>query len=270
MPTTSTASATAFDRDTAVVPRGAGAFDCELSERHWVIRGPNGGYLAALLARAGDAQVADPARQLRSLSTYYLRPPVAGPARIEATTEKDGRSVTFLRLRMIQDDRTALLATGAWATARPGLEVDTWTPPEAPPPDQCTPLARPRQIRVHAQWEIRGARTDMLAGNGAPDLVWWVRPPAHRPLDAPMLVAIADVFPPAIFGVLAEPVAVPTMDLTVHLRTELTRVRWQAGDWLLARFATRRATGGFLEEDGEIWTADGILLAQSRQLALTI
>jgi acyl-CoA thioesterase len=223
-----------------------------------------------LLARAGDAHVADPARQLRSLTTHYLRPPVAGPARIEATTEKHGRTVTFLRLRMTQDGQTALLATGAWATARAGLEVDTWTPPAAPPPDQCTPLARPRQVRVHAQWEIRGVRADILAGNGAPDLVWWVRPPEHRPLDAPMLVAIADVFPPAIFGVLEGPIAVPTMDLTVYLRAELARVGWQAGDWLLARFATRRATGGFLEEDGEIWTAEGTLLAQSRQLALTI
>jgi hypothetical protein len=33
-------------------------------------------------------------------------------------------------------------------------------------------------------------------------------------------------------------------------------------------FRTRTAREGFLEEDGEIWSADGTLLAQSRQLAI--
>jgi len=61
---------------------------------------------------------------------------------------------------------------------------------------------------------------------------------------------------------------IPTIDLTVHVRTQLSDVKWELGDWLLARFTTRRASGGFMEEDGEVWTADGQLVAHSRQLAL--
>jgi len=38
--------------------------------------------------------------------------------------------------------------------------------------------------------------------------------------------------------------------------------------WLRCRFTTRFVSGGFLEEDGEIWDGDGRLVAQSRQLAL--
>jgi len=40
------------------------------------------------------------------------------------------------------------------------------------------------------------------------------------------------------------------------------------GDWVLARFASRLSRDGFIEEDGEIWSRDGWLIAQSRQLAL--
>ena len=38
--------------------------------------------------------------------------------------------------------------------------------------------------------------------------------------------------------------------------------------WLRCQFTTRFVTGGFLEEDGEIWDAEDRLVAQSRQLAL--
>ena len=41
-----------FDRDTAVEPQGEGRFDCTISPGWVVERGPNGGYVSALLLRA--------------------------------------------------------------------------------------------------------------------------------------------------------------------------------------------------------------------------
>ena len=37
---------------------------------------------------------------------------------------------------------------------------------------------------------------------------------------------------------------------------------------VLARFTSSTSAGGFFEEDGALWSPDGTLLAQSRQLAL--
>ena len=63
-------------------------------------------------------------------------------------------------------------------------------------------------------------------------------------------------------------IASPTVDLTIHFRQTPGAAR--SDDYALAVFRTRRAHEGFLEEDGEIWSRDGELLAQSRQLALIL
>jgi acyl-CoA thioesterase len=81
------------------------------------------------------------------------------------------------------------------------------------------------------------------------------------------LVAFADAWMPPIFGRLTEPAPVPTIDLTVHLRDPIPE---GYDDWVLVVFRTSVASDGFIEEDGELWTRDGLLLAQSRQLALAL
>ena len=48
----------------------------------------------------------------------------------------------------------------------------------------------------------------------------------------------------------------------------LPRAAGLDGDWVLADYRSRFSAGGTWEEDGELWAADGTLLAQSRQLAL--
>jgi acyl-CoA thioesterase len=69
-----------------------------------------------------------------------------------------------------------------------------------------------------------------------------------------------------VFQVATAPVIAPTIELTVHFRGTLPA----SGDWVLGEFESRVARDGFFEEDGLLWSRDGELLAQSRQLALAI
>ena len=55
-----------------------------------------------------------------------------------------------------------------------------------------------------------------------------------------------------------------TIQLTVHLRAH------PAPGWLACRATTRFVSGGYHEEDFEVWDATGTLVAQSRQLALIL
>lgn len=54
----------------------------------------------------------------------------------------------------------------------------------------------------------------------------------------------------------------PTVELTAHIRGI------PVPGWLRCAFTTRFVSGGYLEEDGEVWDLSGRLIAQSRQLAL--
>ena len=253
-----------FQHDTAVRPAPDGRFDCVISEDWWVVVGPNGGYLAAILARALLAACDGAARPLRSLTVHYLRAPSAGPARVEVEVEREGRTVTFAGARLIQDERPCALALAVLADGREGLGLEHAAAPEVDPPEAIAePDGRAEAPRVSQQLHFRPA----LRGGGERALTGgWMRLRREAPLDAPLLAALCDFWLPAVFTVTREPIAVPTLELTVHLRARLPL----ESDWVLGRFTTRTARDGLLEEDCELWARDGTLLAQSRQLALAL
>ena len=65
---------------------------------------------------------------------------------------------------------------------------------------------------------------------------------------------------------LAELAPAPTIDLSVHFRAPLPL----PDSLLLGRFTSDLVRDGFFEEDGELWTPDGTLVAHSRQLGLLL
>ena len=69
-----------FDRDTALVPLGDGRFAGRMDRGWWIERGPNGGYVAAIVLRALTMAVDDPAQSPRSFTIHYRAPPAEAPA----------------------------------------------------------------------------------------------------------------------------------------------------------------------------------------------
>jgi acyl-CoA thioesterase len=63
---------------------------------------------------------------------------------------------------------------------------------------------------------------------------------------------------------------VPTVDLTIHFRAGAPGDGVADDDWALVVFRSNVAAEGFVEEDGEVWSADGRLLAHSRQLSMLL
>src|SRR3954469_4778930 len=110
-----TPSVADFEADTSVRPAGEGAFAASVSDQWAVPRGPNGGYIAAIVLRALEAAVADPARAARSLTLHYLRPPAPGACTVHVTVERAGRTLTSLSARLVQDEQVMVIALAAFA-----------------------------------------------------------------------------------------------------------------------------------------------------------
>jgi acyl-CoA thioesterase len=259
-----------FDRDTALERWGDGVWSATISDQWAVARGPNGGYLAALVLRAMEAEVGDPGRAPRSLTLHYLRPPAPGPATVQVTVERAGRSLTSLSARLVQDDRPMVVALGAFAADFPTVADYADPAPEIAPPAELRTLPDDPGVPPIAQRTATAAVFGPAPMSGGAEALTggWLRLAEPRVADAAALAFYCDAWLPAPFSRLTVPAPAPTIDLTIHFRARLPHPGMGPEDPVLARFRSRTSHDGFFEEDGEVWAPDGTLLAQSRQLAL--
>jgi acyl-CoA thioesterase len=259
-----------FDRGIHLEPAGPGRYVGSIEKHWWVEKGPNGGYIASVILNGLQLAIGDPGRSPRSFTVHYVSRPGEGDIEVQAAVERVGRSMTATTGRLLQEGRLIATAQCAFSAPRSAEEeFDDLGAPEVTQPEDIPELVVPEgtmppfAAHFDYRWAIgtfpySGAETAVTGG--------WLRPKEPRALDALILPTFADGWPPSVFSRRTKPALVPTIDLTVHLRSEIPEL--SPGEWVLVRFEARVASGGFLEEDGLMWTRDGKLLAQSRQLSL--
>ncbi len=264
-------NSTNFDRDTACTETEPDRYLGTISEGWSTGRGPNGGYIGACILRALTQRVDDASRRVRSLTVHYLAPPKTSHYTVATTVEKHGRSATFVSGYMYQDNKIVAKAVAAFISEQPGPEFQDVVAPAAPPPHQCSPFDRPPQFHVPMQdryrslWAV-GSKPFSQAQSAHSG--GWLRLNEDRPTDSLLLTAYADGWLPAVLSKLPGRFATPTVDLSIHFRSRSDPIEIADDAYCLVQFRTRMASGGFIDEDGEIFSADGTLLAQSRQLAI--
>ncbi len=234
----------------------------------WDIGGnADGGYLLAIAARAAAAAAGRP--DPVTVTAHFLSPGHPGPVTIAARLIRAGRRFATVQAVLASPDRPvlALLGTFAEPGAGGGPERIEAAPPDLPPPEDCLLLepseGYPPPFMGRVELRMRPWDLEPAGASGPPTVQGWFRFPGGEPVDALGLLVALDAFPPTVLRAGLPLAWVPTLELTAHLRA-----RPEPG-WLRCTFATRFITGGYLEEDGEVWDSAGRLVAQSRQLALT-
>jgi hypothetical protein len=205
---------------------------------------------------------------------HFLSPAEPGPVSIEVDLMKPGRTVSTLTATLSQAGRRRLVVLTTTG------DLDRQEGPSrvlGPPPSFSTDLVSshgrpsPHPIAERFEYLLPPAQAQVAAGISPPPEAGPIEgDPAmfegkirfadgtEPPITAlPLLV---DAYPPAVFN-LGLYGWTPTLELTVHARGR------PRGSWHLLRVSTRHLIQGLLEEDAELWSTDGGLVAQSRQLA---
>lgn len=272
-----------FDTGSAVTAREGepGVYDGELGEGWRIGGGINGGLLLAVAGRALSQQFgADDGRPGHpdplAISAYYLTPGVPGPATVRTEVVRRGRAVSTAQASLLQPgpdgadvERVRVLATYGDLAGLDGDASTTATPPVLPPPEQCVSAAQaPPDFLKHASLlqrldlRLDPATTGWAVGrpSGTGVIRGWLRMADGREPDPLLLLLAVDALPPVAFE-LGLPGWTPTLELTAHVRAR------PAPGWLRVNLTSRTMSGGYLEEDAEVWDSEGRLVALSRQLA---
>lgn len=255
---------TEFDRLARLHPvDGApGTFDVELPVEWSSLVGIHGGYLTALAVRATERAVTD--RSVRTITTSFLRPAPAGPARVRVIEQRRSRSISTVVAEVVQDDRPLTTSRLTLVADQPGIEWRTTVPIELPPLADCVPIAPPMPV-VHFDRAQGVLDPSSLPFTDGPRTMvrGYVRPLEPRPIDAGWLAMASDWFPPPAFVRFEPPIGGISIDLTTHVHRTLPTL--DDDEWLAASFEITTGTGGMATEHGRIATLDGNLLAESFQ-----
>jgi len=286
---------TAFDEATAVSRRGEGLYDAAADPRFALVApgggappAVNGGALMATVLRA----VLDCSRHPHPVATSanFLRVPQLAPAEVHVSWLKQGKTASIARAALVQDGQAVLdttittgtllagpaaagtdaVNTGAdpasshlldWTGERPRiadiadcLDLGSW--PGTVAADGTAGFAA--HVEVLLDPACTGWRQH--EPSGMPEMRGYVRLREDRDPDALMLALAVDALPPVVFGLGATGWA-PTVEMTWHMRGV------PAPGPLQVAARSRHVSGGWFDEEAEVWDAAGRLVAQSRQLA---
>lgn len=256
-----------FAAATAITSSGPGRWAGQVAPGWDITGAANGGYLMALAARAATAAAGRP--DPVTVTGHFLAPGRPGPIEVATEVVKAGKRFTTVSATVHDAERPLLRVLGSFSDLEvsSGLERIEAAPPDLPDPEACVPIEPTETFPPPFMGRVDLRLPPDLASNwgaaeGSPRVHGWFRLRDAEPIDTLALLVAVDAFPPTIFFTDLPVAWVPTLELTAHVRAR------PAPGWLRCAFTTRFITGGFLEEDGEIWDSTGRLVAQSRQLAL--
>ncbi len=275
---------TNFDEATAVRHRGDGHYEAAADPRFAIVLpggtvppAVNGGALLATLLRA--VIHSSPHPHPVATSAHFLRVPQLAPVEVQVTWLKRGKTAATARASLVQGDEIVVDATVTTGTVPGRADEDaadrtlTWTgpPPSCPAIGDCVDLGNWRGTfgadgaagyAAHVEVLLDPATTGWRRGepSGLPEMQGYFRLREDRDPDAYLLALAVDSLPPTVFGLGATGWA-PTVELTWHMRAVP-----EPGPLQVAA-RCRHVSGGWFDEETEVWDSAGRLVAQSRQLA---
>lgn len=229
-----------------------------------------GGLVAALAYEAMSAKVSD-GRPVRSLAITFVGPMEAEvPASFEAEVLREGKAVSQMFCRAVQNGQTVAVVQGSFGASRESaIDVAAEPAPVIKPAEECQELpflrgVTPEFTRFLAmRW---GIGSMPFTNNPAREMGGWVRfrgDVEDEPVEVAHLLALVDAWPPAVLPHLRSPVPGSSLTWTIEFVQPLPAVGTL--EWCLYRAEIEHARDGYGHVSARLWTPSGELVALSRQ-----
>ncbi|MGY2398071.1 acyl-CoA thioesterase [Pseudomonas sp. SDO5271_S396] len=229
-----------------------------------------GGLVAALQYEALRAQVpAD--RPLRSLAVTFVGPVTPDvPASYQVEMLREGKAVSQLLGRVVQNGEVATLVQASFGSARESqIDVASEPAPVFKHWDECQELPYIKGVtpefmkHVAMRWSVGGMP---FSGNTSRDMGGWVRlrgDVQQATLTESYLLALVDAWPPALLPHLKKPAPGSTLTWTIEFLQPLQALTTL--DWCQYYAHIEHARDGYGHVAAALWSPTGDLIAISRQ-----
>lgn len=259
-----------FDQAITLEPLGEHRYGGRTDPAWANMVGPFGGITAATLLGAAcqhPQRLGDPV----ALTVNYAGPVADGGFEILARPARTNRSTQHWLIEQWQAGELVTSASAVFALRR-----ETWAAQEVPVP----PMPRPEQVAVTPpparvawphRYEMRfaaGAWPHYGRAGEEPESLseLWVRDDPPRPLDAPALAALCDLFFPRVFRRRGRFAPAGTVSITSYFHADAATLARQGERPLFARAQGQRFSQGFFDQTAQLWSDEGLLLASSHQV----
>lgn len=232
--------------------------------------GPYGGVIAAMLL---NAVLTHPERQGEPVAmTVNFAAPMADAAfDIFPKVSRTNRSTQHWILELCQQDAVIATATVFLAVRRDSWSGADVVMPEVPQPDDVPPLDTRGYMSWVQNYQMRIVQGGFdLSGNSGEQADaltrLWVRDHPPRPLDFLSLMAMSDCFFPRVFIRRQERMPAGTVSITTYFHADSDILARQSDREVLAEARGGRYYRNYCNQDAELWSADGELLATTHQV----
>lgn len=229
-----------------------------------------GGLMAALVYEAMHARVS-PERPVRSLAITFVGPAEPNvPISFEVELLREGKAVSSLLGRAVQNGQTVTLVQGSFGAGRssvvdvpalPAVEMKSLEQSSSELP--FIPGVTPEYTRHLAmRWGIGALPFTNTPGR---HMGGWVRlrDAVEEPVTEAHLLALVDAWPPALMPYLSKPAAGSTLTWTIEFVQPVASL--STLDWCQYCAEIEHARDGYGHTAAGMWNAAGELLAISRQ-----
>jgi len=259
-----------FDVATKVTA-GDSRWQGHTSDDYWAFVGPFGGVTAATILRAlieHPQRSGDPL----SLTVNYCAPIAQGAFDLDVRLVKANRSTQHWSVELTQDGAdVATLATAVFAERRPSWSHQQAQFPGASPFERTLPYPSPA-MTWSKQYDFRFVEGEPKFGSAmvTPPNTYsrlWIGDRAPRRIDALSLVSMSDAFFGRVFHARRELVPFGTVSLTTYFHADAGDLAAEDTTRVLAVADAKIFHKSYGDQNGELWSPSGRLLATTSQIA---